>query len=110
MEFTIQSTLRSRLDNQNDGKFPVPLPLELHTFKPPDGDGGSLFFMSAEFGVTLHSIHNLWGVGKCVPVEIVVYLADKMLTILETLHCKGKYAVSSFLVDCLNIYYVCLGI
>ena len=62
--------------------------------------------MSAELGVTLHSVYAHYTPEK-VPVEIVVFLADKMLTVLEMLHCEGKYAVSCTIY---HLYYVCLGI
>ena len=93
MEFQIQSILEYRLGNQNDGRFPFPLPIAFHKFTDDDGDSGSLFFMSAELGVTLHSVYTDY-FPENAPVEIVVYLADKMLTVLEMLHCEGKYAVS----------------
>ena len=71
------------------GYDPVPRPIELHRFS-----NGSLFFMTAVNGKTLHDIVNAHKMKrKTTPEDVVVLIAFEMLKLFGFLHRKGNIMV-----------------
>ena len=88
-EFTTQVSLAFHAED--DEECPFPRSIALYTYTGTDGtNNGGLLFMTLESGVTVHDIAmNAFPGGKQVPMEIVAYVADSLLTRLETLHNLG---------------------
>ena len=98
LEFTLQLALELKVIKDD---YPFPRSLELHTF---DGgntqNGGSLLFMTAVNGWTVHDVVNSYQrevPKREVPIEVAVYLVHLMLIPLKMLHTMGKVVVSSVL-------------
>jgi len=94
-EYAIHLKLAHRVGQSPAGQeYPFPVSYKLITYCDEEGKGtrGGLFFMSAEEGWTLHKLATE-SPTEGVPMGIIVRLADSMLTILETLHVKGKLLV-----------------
>ena len=91
-EYTIHLRLAHRVGQSPAGQeYPFPVSHKLITYcnEEGKGTGGGLFFMSAEEGCNLHTLAT----EKSPTMGTIVRLADSMLTILETLHVKGKLLV-----------------
>ena len=68
---------------------PVSRPIELHHFS-----NGSLFFMTAVNGKTLHDIMTAYDMkGKTTPEDVVALIALEMLKLFDLLHRKGNIMV-----------------
>ena len=71
------------------GYDPVPRPIELHRFS-----NGSLFFMTAVDGKTLHDIMTAHKMKyKKTPEDVVALIALEMLKLFDLLHRKGNILV-----------------
>jgi len=91
-EYTVHLKLAHRVGQSPAGQeYPFPVSHKLITYcnEEGKGTGGGLFFMSAEEGCNLHTLAT----EKSPIMGTIVRLADSMLTILETLHVKGKLLV-----------------
>jgi len=88
-EFTTQVSLAFHAED--DEECPFPRSIALYTYTDTDRtNNGGLLFMTLESGVTVHDIAmNAFPGEKPVPMEIVAYVADHLLTRIETLHNLG---------------------
>jgi len=88
-EFTTQVSLAFHAED--DEECPFPRSIALYTYTDTDRtNNGGLLFMTLESGVTVHDIAtNAFPGEKQVPMEIVAYVADHLLTRIETLHNLG---------------------